>query len=128
MLLWECEIIGIRTPSKKNSRINFSRGGKNISLPSKDYEGWKKVLGVALMSNKMLPKSPLQGPMRAEFMLYWGDLRRHDISNKWESVADALTDLRVIEDDNSEVIKEILMRDTTKKGGPFGFALKLFSL
>lgn len=90
-----------RVPSKKNTRINTKSGR---SFPSKKYTEWHKNAVTQLLGQRAIPKgTPLV------FKYYNDSLRKGDLSNKWQSIEDTLTDCGIIEDDNWDFLPNIHM-------------------
>ena len=91
-----------KVPSKKNSRINTRSG---MSFPSSKYTAWHKDAVLQLRGVKPIPKgTPLV------FTYYSDSLRSGDLSNKWQSIEDTLTDCGIIEDDNWFILPDIHMK------------------
>lgn len=89
------------TPSKKNSRINTRSG---LSFPSSKYTAWHKDACKQLIGVSKIPKgSPIK------FIYYSDSKRSGDLSNKWQSIEDTLTDCGIIEDDNWFILPDIHM-------------------
>lgn len=106
-----------RVPSKKNSTLNFVRGGRIIHIPSNDYRKWHKDASLQLQDQK--ENWPQQTFYTLTVVFYSGDKRKYDLHNKFESIADLLTDNHFIEDDNYEVLPDIrLIYGGYDKGNP----------
>lgn len=95
-----------RVPSKKNSRKLFVRNGKIFNLPSNDYRDW---LEDASWQLKAFKKTVFYPQNRIICTFYAGDKRKFDLSNKFESIADALVDNAMIPDDNYTVLTEVIL-------------------
>ncbi len=93
-----------RIPSKKNSKTIVCMGRVPRLLPSANHQKWHKETSLQLKGkNKIPPNSKIT------FTLYAPDLRKGDLSNKWESIADLLVDNGIIEDDNWFVLGDVRM-------------------
>lgn len=93
-----------RIPSLKNSKQVFCPGkGRPIVTSSAAHKEWHADASEQLKGIKK------QDCHKAHFVLYAPDRRKGDLSNKWESVADLLVDLGIIEDDNWFVLEDVHM-------------------
>ena len=95
-------------PSKKNSKQVFVKNGRMIVIPSKRHKEWHTECSQTL---KIEPQGTL-GIKRVEHTtctIYSPTLRKYDLSNKWESVADLLVDMGILEDDNVDVLPVVTM-------------------
>ena len=95
-----------RIPSKKNSVIISTRGGRVMKFPSKAYKEWHEDATNQLWGK--IPKEPIKGA-RITIAIYAPDKRSADLTNKAESIMDLLVDNKIIEDDNWYVCSEILL-------------------
>ena len=93
------------TPSKKNSRNIFVRGGRPVNIPSKNYKEWHDDAVNQLQAQGAKPFPEKEVSITVVF--YPRTLRPFDLSNKLESVADLLVDCGIIEDDNWKIVPEI---------------------
>lgn len=93
-----------RIPSKKNSKQVICFGKVPRLIPSAKHKEWHTEASVALQNQK-----PITKVGSIVFILYAPDNRKGDLSNKWESVADLLVDLEIIEDDNWFVMQDVRM-------------------
>ena len=91
-----------RTPSKKNSRVCFVRGGKMMNIPSKAYAVWQKE------SIVHLPEIKVTNIKCITLEFYAPDKRATDLSNKTESIMDLLVDKGIIEDDNWFIVPKTI--------------------
>ncbi len=91
-------------PSKKNSRIN-TRSGR--SFPSKNYSAWEKDALAQVIEQKIPPVTEYPTTITAKF--FFETLRKCDLSNKFESLADMLVKAGVLEDDNYTCIDQIVL-------------------
>lgn len=96
-----------RVPSKKNQRNIFTRNGKIVNIPSKDYATWHTEQMWLLKKYK--PKKPLKN-VDVAICITAGDNRKSDLSNKCESIMDLLVDSQIIEDDNWFCVGRLDMR------------------
>src|SRR3990167_9783140 len=95
-------IIG-SVPSKKNSRKVFLAHGRLIFAPSTNYEKWHKE------ALKQLPHIRIN-PTHIEITIFAPDKRKADLTNKAESVMDAMVDAGILEDDNWFVCNDIRLK------------------
>lgn len=77
---------GDSLPSKKNSKRIIQRYGKPSIISSKEYLDWENGFVAELKSLKRT----LGTCKKCNVRISSPDLRRWDLSNKWESVADAM--------------------------------------
>lgn len=98
-------IIFGRIPSKKNSKIISCRGSRPMMFPSAKHKEWHTDASKQLTFIKPIP--PLT---KLTFTYFAPDSRKGDLSNKWESVADLLVDLKIIEDDNWFILNDVHMK------------------
>lgn len=90
------------TPSKKNSRIN-TRSGR--SFPSAKYTAWHKDA-----CKQLIGTVPIASGTPLTFTYFADSKRSGDLSNKWQSIEDTLTDCGIIEDDNWFILPDIHMK------------------
>jgi len=93
-----------RVPSKKNSKQWIIRGGKKFLVPSKNHAAWLDTTLWEIMSQR-----PKKGIERCgiDMVFYMPDNRISDLSNKAESIMDALVDAGVIIDDRWQVVRPL---------------------
>lgn len=91
-------------PSKKNSRQIFCRGGRPVNIPSKDYLAWHEEQMWLIKKVK-----PVKGEVAIDMQLYAPNLRTGDLENKFSSVQDLLVDAGIIDDDNWDVVKQVML-------------------
>lgn len=103
-------------PAKKNSKRLVPVGGRIIPLPSPAYERWQKEVGGVLQPYERWGRG-VQKPLFINISLFDkknkdGSLpkRTFDLTNKAESILDALTDYQVISDDNYTVVPRLHLR------------------
>lgn len=78
------------------------------SIASEEYRSWKEQAGRRLLSQR--PR-PVSGPVTVSVELCPPDNRRRDIDNAgFKAVLDLLVAHRVIEADDSRIVKEITAR------------------
>lgn len=95
-----------KTPSKKNSRNIFVKNGRLMNIPSQRYKEWRDSAIVQL--KQQFGGYKVSGyPISISVVVYYGDMRRHDLDNSLGSVMDALTDAQIIEDDDTDHISQI---------------------
>lgn len=91
-------------PSKKNSKRIVSVRWRPMLLSSKEYLAWENLF---IQELKTVEK-PWE--FRGITCRIWAkDKRKFDLSNKWESIADALVKAEYIEDDNMIIIPSITL-------------------
>lgn len=97
------------TPSKKNSRRPFVRGGRMMNFPSKRYTEWHKDATIQLKGSKLPSPDvlPLKIVEHTTLTFYAPNKRKYDLSNRAESIMDLLVDCGIIEDDNWSVIPRL---------------------
>lgn len=90
-------------PSKKNSRLTFSRGNKIINIPSNEYAAWNKAARLQLINAPRTHKTVV----RIALTFFFKTNHRADLSNKAESVMDLLVECLVIADDSWQHIPRL---------------------
>jgi len=86
-----------RIPSKKNSQTMIPKGNKRIIVASKQYKLWED----AAIADDLYGISPiLWKRFRCEMTIFAPDLIDADLSNKWESLADAMVKAGIVPVDN----------------------------
>ena len=96
-----------RIPSKKNGKRIIRHGNIPCIISSKDFCEWEKDMIKTLL--------PYAGKLSGQTGLcitcdfYLPDLRRCDLSNKFESIADILhhESLKIIDDDRFTILSEV---------------------
>ena|SRR3990167_1901030 len=96
------------TPSKKNSRNIFCRGGKPVNTPNQRYKDWHEDALWQLKEQKVFA-CPYQ-EIKLEITIYPKTKRKSDLTNKAESIMDLLVDAEVIDDDHWFICKEINLK------------------
>lgn len=101
--------ITYNVPSKKNSRINFVRNGKQISLPSKNHAEYKKVTAMqynifGIEFRKAIAHFGLKPPFKVEFTFVRGSRHRFDYCNAAQTCEDLFTENKWIEDDSADFL------------------------
>jgi Holliday junction resolvase RusA-like endonuclease len=96
-------ILNGNIPSKKNSRINFCRGNRPISIPSNEYRKWHEEQSWQIARHR--PKEPIK-KCKIEFVYWVATKRKADLDNKNSSILDLLVDCQFIEDENYFVVVE----------------------
>lgn len=94
-------------PSKKNSRISYTRGNRVINIPSNKYREWHKDASAQLMAQG---KPKQLGVCFIEIEFYADTKRKFDLTNKAESIMDLLVDNGVLEDDNCYCVQKVSLR------------------
>lgn len=111
------------TPSKKNQKqlAYNKKAGRTFIVASESYKIWNRqaLQAVQLQARAFPPKSfPIPVCRRIALTIYFGDLRRRDSSNLWESVADLLVDAGILEDDRWAVTGPTAQIPVLRKGRP----------
>lgn len=99
-------IKGYNVPSKKNSRQNFVRNGKQISIPSKKHAEYVKMTA---MQYSVFGKEfrgavqifGLEYPLRIQFTFIRDSHRRFDYCNACQTVEDIMVSNEWLEDDSA---------------------------
>ena len=87
---------------KKNSRVNFVRAGKQMSIPSKRYQDFEKELKTVVVLSMIDAgfKEPINVPVNFKLVLH---LKNHqhepDLSNSYQGIEDCLEDCGVLVND-----------------------------
>lgn len=89
-------------PSKKNSRILTQRNGRMMSFPSKHHADWYRDAQKQLLTTRNFA-----GPEKIILTFFPKTKRAGDLSNKCESVMDALVDAGVLLDDNWYMVRHL---------------------
>jgi Holliday junction resolvase RusA-like endonuclease len=89
-----------RPISKKNSRRNFIRYGKMISVPSAAYEKFENFALEQLMPHK---KKKYTGNIAVHLEFYIKGKYRADVDNLSTSILDILEKSTIIENDNQVI-------------------------
>lgn len=101
-------------PSKKNSHIIITnpKTRRPMVIPKKEYRDWEKAAASSLLSqvnSDCLPWVIAANPCVIQILYSVKGKRAWDLSNKTESVMDALVASNIISDDNRFVIPEVRM-------------------
>ena len=100
-------IITGRIPSKKNSKTIVCRGRFPLVLPSNKYLAWHKEASQQIA--KLVPEKPIE-KCEMIFTFFAPDLRKTDLTNKAESIADLLVDLGFLVDDNWFILGDLHLK------------------
>jgi len=102
-----CLVVHGRVPSKKNSkRIMRSKSGRTLVLPSKNHQEW--VRGAILeLKSATYGLETIKVAQHVDLVFYSPDKRKYDLTNKAESIMDALVDAGILLDDNYEVVPDL---------------------
>lgn len=76
-----------------------------MMFPSKKHKEWHKDASLQLIGVDFIPPN-----VPITFTYYAPDKRKGDLDNKWQSVADLLTDNGIIEDDNWFILSDIHLK------------------
>lgn len=92
-------------PSKKNSRQNFVKNGKQVSIPSKAHAAYKKATAMqyhvfGMEFRRSVEFYKLQYPLRVEFTFIRGTQHRADFTNCTDTVQDLMVEMNWIPDDD----------------------------
>lgn len=102
-------IRGYSVPSKKNSRQNFVRNGKQISIPSKNHAEYVKMTSMqyeifGIEFRKAVQVLGLEYPLNIEFTFIRDSKRRFDYCNACQTVEDIMVANKWIEDDSADFL------------------------
>lgn len=98
------------TPSKKNSRRLFVRGGKPVSIPGKRHQEWHRAATWELISQKVKQSAvPAIDPVTVKITLFSKTRRAYDLDNKAASVLDALVDAAILQTDSIKHIDNLFI-------------------
>lgn len=116
-------------PSKKNSRINFVKNGKQLSIPSKLHAEYKKmtkmqyeVFGIEF--RKALAYYKTTFPVKVQFTFIRSSKRRFDYANALQTVEDIMVENKWIPDDNADTLFPVFAPYEDNKDCP-GVKIKL---
>lgn len=84
------------TPSKKNSRNLFVRGGRIVNIPSKRHKEWEDSALLQLGAYK----GQAEGKVTIAYQFYVKDNRARDLDNMIASVNDVLVKAGLLADDS----------------------------
>lgn len=96
------------TPSKKNQKQIVYVRGRPLILPSKLHEAWHKDA----LNQLKLARIEALGLEDIQIIIctvYPPTLRKYDLSNKFESIADLLVDYGLLADDNADILSKVLI-------------------
>ena len=95
-----------RVPSKKNSLRRIKRGNKIYTVSSEKHTAWAKEMHLRLMSqkNKLRQGKPIETVGELFIKIYFPDNRKADLTNKAESIMDAMVDAGILQDDDWHVV------------------------
>lgn len=99
-------ISGYSVPSKKNSRQNFVKNGKQMSIPSKSHAHYVKMTAMqyAVFGKEFKRSVDLLGlisPLRVEFTFIRATRHRSDFTNMCQTVEDLMVSNNWLPDDDS---------------------------
>lgn len=97
---------GSSLPSKKNNKRIIVRNGKPSIISSQEYLEWENgfVREIKTLGTKV------GKCLVASVTIYAPNRRRFDLSNKWESIADALVKAGYLFDDDVAHVPEVRIR------------------
>lgn len=101
-----------RIPSKKNSKQIITMGGRPMIISSAKHKDWEKKARASLLL-QMFDMDRSEFPVeRCEVFIdfIFPDRRATDLTNKAESVMDALVLAGVLKDDNCSVVNKVVLR------------------
>jgi Holliday junction resolvase RusA-like endonuclease len=102
-------VIKGRIPSKKNSKQLIHAKGRPFFIPSDAHREWEEDACYQLRS-QLLEHCVTLSTCSAMLTFFFPDNRSPDLTNKAESVMDALVKMEVIEDDNWKVVPDIRLK------------------
>lgn len=111
-------VITGRVPSKKNSKRIVTRGKRAFLIGSQDYLDWKSVAKQQISSQLKKDFIKFVEPVSIQIDVYFPDRRKADITNKVESIMDAMVDEGVIEDDKWQCVPELILTGQYDKENP----------
>ncbi len=96
-------------PSKKNSRQNFVRNGKQVSIPSKAHSTYKKMTAMQYSAfgiefRQAVRHYGLGFPLKVEFTFIRSTRHLFDLTNACQTVEDLMVDNKWIESDNADIL------------------------
>jgi len=102
-------IRGYNVPSKKNSRQNFVRNSKQISIPSKNHAIFVKNTAMQFdvfgrEFRKAMAHYKMVYPIYIEFTFVRDSQRRFDYCNACQTIEDLMVSNKWIEDDSADYI------------------------
>jgi len=123
--------IPYQIPSKKNSRQNFVKNGRQISIPSKRYTEYKSLTKrywevFGLEFNQTIKRLGLSFPLDIEMTFIRTTKQRVDYFGPGESVFDLMTDFNWWPDDNHLYGKPFFGDIEVDKSNP-GVRIKLIT-
>lgn len=100
-------ISGYSVPSKKNSRQNFVKNGKMISIPSKQHAEYKKMTNLQYVAfakefKNAIKVLGLEYPLRVQFTFIRSTKHRFDYCNACQTCEDIMTETGWWEDDSAD--------------------------
>lgn len=123
-------IAGYSVPSKKNSRINFARNGKQVSIPSKKHAEYVKMTKMQYdvfgrEFKKTVEELKLEYPLRIEFTFVRSTKHSFDYCNACQTVEDIMKG-HWIPDDSADYIIPVFKPYEFDKNNP-GVKIKLLT-
>lgn len=109
------------TPSKKNQKQIFrSKSGTPFISTSAAHKAWHREAAWLLKGQlaKVTGPFPLTRCKSVVAQIYYADERGRDNSNIWESIADLLVDVGILEDDKWRVTGTTAQVPALRKGAP----------
>lgn len=104
-------------PSKKNSRLCASRGGRIVNIPSASYTDWhKRNLSLIVYQSQGKPRA-VRVPCALSLVVRYPDRRRRDLDNALSSVLDLLVDAGILPDDSWTAVERIAVRGELARPG-----------
>jgi len=109
-----CYQLGQETPSKKNNRIFNSKTHR--MFPSERYKSWHEY--AALMLKRKITEC-IKDRCYIILVFCHSDNRRRDSDNGVNSIFDMLVDLKALEDDRWQIVRNHHVFNTYEKGNPW---------
>jgi len=104
-------------PSKKNSRLCASRGGRIVNIPSASYTDWhKRNLSSIVYQLQYIPRA-VRVPCAVSLVVRYPDRRRRDLDNALSSVLDLLVDAGILPDDSWTAVERMEVRGELARRG-----------
>lgn len=99
------QLVTIKAKPPKNPSKKKWKPYRTIVLPSEHYQEWEKDA----LKQIQWADAPLPGGVRVEITIYASTRRLADLTNKAESILDALVKATVLTDDNWDVVPKVIL-------------------
>lgn len=81
------------------------RNDRIINVPGKTYSSWQREASKQLYGIK-----PVKNIQSIDIVIFAGDKRKGDLTNKAESIMDLLVDNKIIPDDNWYIVSSVHLK------------------